>query len=95
MRKLVICGVTTDVCVHSTMREGNDRGYECLLVEDAAGTAVEELHPAAVKMVQHSGGIFGATATTDSVLAGLGRAASSELCSARDATERCRLKSRM
>jgi len=57
------------------MREGNDRGYECLLVEDATGTALEELHAAAVKMVQHSGGIFGATTTTNEVLEGVARAA--------------------
>ncbi|KZT70345.1 putative Peroxyureidoacrylate/ureidoacrylate amidohydrolase RutB [Daedalea quercina L-15889] len=75
VQKLVICGVTTDVCVHSTMREGNDRGCECLLVEDATGAALEELHPAAVKMVQHSGGIFGATASTDEVLEGIVKAA--------------------
>lgn len=69
--KLVVCGVTADVCVHSTIREGNDRGYECLLVEDATGSVSEELRRAAVEMMEIEGGIFGAVARTDDVLAAL------------------------
>ncbi|OSX57163.1 hypothetical protein POSPLADRAFT_1186074 [Postia placenta MAD-698-R-SB12] len=68
VRNLVICGVTTDVCVHSTMREANDRGYDCLLVEDASGAGTDGLHRAAVEMVQHEGGIFGAVATTADIM---------------------------
>jgi len=55
---LIITGVTTDVCVHTTLREANDRGYECLLVTDACAALDKEVHNAAVKSVQLSGGIF-------------------------------------
>jgi len=61
--------VTTDVCVHTTLREANDRGFECLLVTDACAALDKEVHNAAVKSVQLSGGIFGATADTRSLLA--------------------------
>lgn len=57
--------------MHSTMREGNDRGYECLLAEDATGSVDEGLKGAAVNMVQIEGGIFGAVASTLDVLVGL------------------------
>lgn len=73
VNKLVVCGVTADVCVHSTIREGNDRGYECLLVEDATGSVREELRRAAVEMMEIEGGIFGAVARTDDVLAVVGK----------------------
>jgi len=66
---LIITGVTTDVCVHTTLREANDRGFECLLVTDACAALDKEVHNAAVKSVQLSGGIFGATADTRSLLA--------------------------
>ena len=61
---LYICGVTTEVCVHSTLREAVDRGYECVLVSDACGSANAELHTAAIHMVAVEGGIFGRALTT-------------------------------
>lgn len=72
VRNLIICGVTTDVCVHTTMREANDRGFDCLLVEDCCAASEENLHEAAVEMVRTEGGIFGATAKVKNVLDAIG-----------------------
>lgn len=68
VRRLYICGVTTEVCVHSTLREAVDRGFECVLVADACGSTHPALHEAALHMVAVEGGIFGRVAATQSVV---------------------------
>lgn len=60
IKHLLITGVTTDVCVHSTLREANDRGYDCLVVSDCCGAGDPALHDAALAMMMNEGGIFGA-----------------------------------
>jgi biuret amidohydrolase len=71
---LLFTGCTTDVCVHCTLREANDRNFQCLLIEDACASGDAYAHAAAVHMVTVEGGIFGAVATADAVVAALRRA---------------------
>lgn len=64
---LILTGVTTDVCVHSTLREAVDRGYECLTLADCCAATERENHEAALRTIQTEGGIFGAVSTSAEV----------------------------
>ncbi|MCE2474319.1 MAG: cysteine hydrolase [Alphaproteobacteria bacterium] len=71
IRNLVLTGITTDVCVHTTMREANDRGFECVLVADCCAATDRSNHEAALRMVTMQGGVFGAVTDSRRLLAGL------------------------
>jgi nicotinamidase-related amidase len=72
---LVFTGITTDVCVHTTMREANDKGYECLLLEDCTGATDYGNYLAALQMVKMQGGVFGAVAPSSALLAAMSESA--------------------
>ena len=68
VKSLIVTGVTTEVCVHTTVREANDRGFECLVLEDCCGSYFPEFHRVALEMVAAQGGIFGWVASSDELL---------------------------
>jgi nicotinamidase-related amidase len=71
VRNVVLAGITTDVCVHTTLREANDRGYEALLLRDCCAATDAANHDAAVGMVLKQGGVFGAVAAADEFVAAI------------------------
>ncbi|GAA3298878.1 cysteine hydrolase [Dactylosporangium vinaceum] len=73
IRSLVVTGVTTEVCVHTTVREANDRGYECLVLADCVGSYFPEFQAAGLRMIAAQGGIFGWVAESPAFIAALQR----------------------
>ena len=72
---LVVTGVTTEVCVSTTVREANDRGYECLVLADCVGSYFPEFHDYSLRMIKAQGGIFGWVTNAGNLLSALGRTA--------------------
>jgi nicotinamidase-related amidase len=71
IRNLVLAGITTDVCVHTTLRDANDRGLECLVLSDCTAATNLDNHLAALKMITMQGGVFGAHASSSALLTSL------------------------
>jgi biuret amidohydrolase len=68
IENLIVCGVTTEVCVHTTVREANDRGYRCVVPGDCCGSYIPEFHEMGLRMIKAQSGIFGWVTNSDTIL---------------------------
>ncbi|MDD5267858.1 MAG: cysteine hydrolase [Methylococcales bacterium] len=71
IENLIVCGVTTEVCVHTTIREANDRGYRCIVPGDCCGSYIPEFHEVGLRMIKSQSGIFGWVTNSDAILTAL------------------------
>ena len=88
IENLLVCGVTTEVCVNTTVREANDRGYRCVVLADGCASYFPEFHEMGLKMIKAQGGIFGWVSDSAAVLEAMAPETSNDFSSGRHRDER-------